>query len=166
VPRKNSKLAWTLLILIFALIIFVLYFFFIRQRADVNPFNAKTLEAVDFPLYYPTYLPPRYRIDSKSVNMPQSGVVVFTLDGPDHQHLYMSEESRPDTFNFGGYYKEFSDLKETVVASGTIAVGRINNGQTEIGSLATEKTWILTNTGSGLALSQLTRMLNSLVVSH
>lgn len=165
---KNSKkrrlfiIIGSLLVIILALGGWLLF----KPTPVTSPFDAKTLASLNFPAYYPTYLPPGYKIDNKSVNEPRGGVVVFNLIGPKNQKIYISQESRLSTFNYGGYYKNFKDLKETVILAGTIAVGRINNGQTEIGSLVNDKTWIIVNTNSTVPFDELTHILKNLAVAH
>lgn len=77
----------------------------------------------------------------------------------------MSEEARPTTFDLGGFYKKFQDLQEIPVSDGSVAVGRVNSGQTEIVSRANNKTWILSNTTANIPLDQLVDMLKSLTLS-
>ncbi|MFI5275293.1 MAG: hypothetical protein ACHQT5_00520 [Candidatus Saccharimonadales bacterium] len=138
----------------------------IWQPAVVNPFSTGIIAAMKFPLYYPTHLPTGYRIDKKSVNQPEAGVVVFDMIGPKGEKLYMSEEARPGTFDLGGFYKKFQDLKEVPVSDGSIAVGRVNSGQTEIVSRANNKTWVLSNTTANLPADQLVAMLQSITPSY
>jgi hypothetical protein len=141
---------------------------FVWQPAVVDPFSAKLAASMQFPLYYPTRLPNGFRIDKTSVTVPQAGVAVFTIVGPHNEKLYMSEEARPTTFDIGGFYKKFSGLRTANMSYGEIAVGRINNGATEIGSLAfaTNKTWVLTNTSASIPLGQLVTMLKSLTLNY
>jgi hypothetical protein len=136
--------------------------FFIWQPAVVNPFSKSVTASVQFPLYYPTQVPAGYRVDTKSVTQPQQGVVVFNLIGPRGHKIYLSEEARPVTFDLGGFYNKFQDLKETPVTDGDVAVGRVSHGLTEIASRANNKTWILSNTTANIPLDQLTIMLKSL----
>lgn len=135
------------------------------QPAVVNPFSTGVIAAMKFPLYYPTNLPRGYRIDKKSVTQPSDGVVVFDMIGPKGDKLYMSEEARPTTFDLGGFYKKFQGLQEIPVSDGTVAVGRVNNGQTEIVSRANNKTWVLSNTSANVPQDQLVAMLKSLTLS-
>jgi hypothetical protein len=145
----------------------VLYWkLFLSQAANANPFTAKQMASVQFPLYYPTNPPIGYHIDTKSVTEPQQGVIVFSLVGPKGEKLYVSEEARSETFDLGGFYNKFHDLKETPVSDGSIAVGRVNGDQTEVASRANNKTWILSNTSANIPLEQLTTMLKSLTVSY
>ncbi|HSW75105.1 MAG TPA: hypothetical protein VLG16_04535 [Candidatus Saccharimonadales bacterium] len=144
----------------------VSWFLYNRASTTVNPFNAQLLASIDFPLYYPTRLPAGYHLDTKTVGKPQDGVVVLTINGPKNQNIYMSQEIRPGTFDFGGYYNNFSDKKLIVTEAGTIAVGHIDNGYTSIGSLATSRTWVIVNTKASVDLNQLTVLLESLATSH
>lgn len=137
-----------------------------RTPATADPFDTQLLASINFPLYYPTQLPAGYHVDSKSVSQPQPGVVVLILRGPKNQKIYISQEVRPTTFDFGGYYNNFTDRSLTVTDAGTIAVGHTNDGYTSIGSLATNRTWIIANTSAPLGLDKLTALLGSLAVSH
>jgi hypothetical protein len=131
-----------------------------------DPIPTKIIGSVDFTVYYPTNLPAGFKLDKHSFSIPQYDVIVFDLANNKSEKIYLSEEPRPSTFNFGGYYKNFTDEQSTIIGSGTIVVGRINNGETEVGSLATNKTWLLTNTTAAVPLSQLSNMLNSLLIDH
>ena len=139
-----------------------------RTHANVvDPFDAKTLAATKFDLYYPKSLPGGYSTNQSSVTSPQAGVVVFAMQSPQGGKLYMSQEARPAAFDFGGYYKNFTDLQEDVTPKGTIAAGHINDGQTTIGSLATNGTWILANTTDPrVTPADMVSLLKSLSLSH
>lgn len=168
VVKLNAKniIIYSTSFLVLIVIGFLIWYKFIRQPVVTDPFNSKILSSISFALYYPSKLPTNFKIAPGSASIPQTGVVIFTLEGPSNEKIYMSEEARPDTFNLGGYYKDFEDLKETIIGRGTIAVGYINNHQIEVGSLAINNTWILTNTTSRVPLNQLTNMLSSLIDAH
>ena len=164
---KNTRLSIALAaVVVLSASGFLFWRLFIWQPAVVNPFTTKTQASVQFPLYYPTQLPSGYRIDPKSVSEPQQDVVLFNLIGPRGEKIYLSEEARPQTFNLGGFYDKFQDLKETPVSDGSVAVGRLNGGQTEVASRANNKTWVLSNTNANIPLDQLTTMLKSLSLSY
>jgi hypothetical protein len=145
---------------------FIVYRDFIRQPAVFNPFTAAVLASAQTPLYYPTELPSGFHMVERSVTEPQAGVVVLDIAGPDNQKIYISEETRPSTFNMGNLYNKLTGLKETAVSGGSIAIGRLNNSQTEIGSRIYNKTWVLTNTNAPVSISSLTTMLKSLTISY
>jgi hypothetical protein len=134
---------------------------------SVDPFNTTILAATKFTLYYPESIPLTYHTDLKSVSTPQPGVVVFDLINPHGQKIYISQETRPSEFNFGGYYNDFTDLREKVINQGTIATGYINGGQTVIGSLVTNGTWVIANTKDHTVTpTELTALLQSLTLSN
>lgn len=138
----------------------------IWQPAVIDPFTAALQASAQIPLYYPTQIPKGYAIDTKSVTVPTSGVVVFNIDGPKGQKIYMSQEARPATFDIGGFYTKFTDLKEISEGTGSIASGLINGNQTKIASRLTPKTWILTNTNTSVSVDQLVVMLKSLTLNY
>lgn len=137
-----------------------------KQKAATSPFNAAIMASVGVPLYYPTILPDGFHIDKRSINEPQSGTVVLTMNGPRGEKLYMSEEARPAAFNLGGFYNSFIGLKEIAVSGGAIAVGYINGGRTIIGSRSINKTWILANSNAHVSPATLVRILESLKLSY
>jgi hypothetical protein len=134
--------------------------------AAFDPFDAKTIAAMKFPIYYPTNVPQGYRVDGKSVSLPQAGVVSYRLVGPDKQMIYVTQEARPNKFDLGGFYKKFSGLHEIAFEDGAIATGELDSGRTEISSRNTNKTWILVTTQADVPLDQLTNMLKGFVPAH
>jgi hypothetical protein len=168
-PRRGKYIAFGVGVICVAAIAIVVLILINRSSSPstlVNPVPAAILDSVSYTVYYPTNLPKGYKIDNKSFSSPQSGVIVFNLVNSKGQKIYISQEARPTTFNFGGYYNGFKDRSEVIVSDGTIAVGKINNGATEIASLATNKTWIISNTSTEVPLNQLSDMLKSLLISH
>lgn len=161
ISRKSLLLVVTLIVIVAGAIKY-----FWPQPAIIDPFSAKVLASVQFPLYYPTYLPPGYRIETSSVSEPQYGVVVYDAVGPDRKKIYISEEARPPTFDFGGYYKGFSDLHETYGSYGTLTLGRINAGKVEVGSLTNNKTWVLMVTSAQIPLNEIGHTLTTVSLSY
>jgi hypothetical protein len=135
------------------------------QLRPQDPFTTKIQSSVHYPLYYPTQLPTGFRMGQNSVVKPQANVVLVTIDGPRNEKLYISEEAIPSGFSFNGFYLTFADLKKINTPDGLLAIGRINARETEIGSLATAKTWILSNTNSPVSNQQLTAMMQSLTLA-
>lgn len=133
-----------------------------KQPANGSPMPALAAITESFPLYYPKQLPSGFHLQNSSVSQPQSGVVVFDAIGLKNQKIYFSEEARPTTYDIGGFYAKFQDLKEVGVSDGAIAVGRISDGGTEIAGRANNLTWILSNTNAQIPLGQLVTMLKSI----
>jgi hypothetical protein len=134
----------------------------IWQPANINPFTPQLAASIQFPLFHPTYVPAGFHVDTSSVTEPATGVVVFNLDGPKKQKIYISEEARPSKYDIGGFFAKFSDLKEVPISGGTLATGKIANGQTEIGSMLNNQVWIISNTNAPVPMDQVTQMVRSL----
>lgn len=135
---------------------------FIWQPANVDPFSTQLTSSLQFPLFHPTYVPSGYRVNPKSVTEPTTGVVVFSLDGPNKGKIYISEEARPTKYDIGGFFTRFSDLKESAITGGTIATGKISKGQTEIASMLNNKAWIICNTNAPVPMDQMTNLVRGL----
>jgi hypothetical protein len=142
-----------------------IYYALNRNTAPASPFSPQTVSSVEFSLYYPINLPKGFKISKSSITSPQSGVVVMDIDGPDGAKIYLSQQARPSKFDFGGYYKNFTDSRQQVTDTGVIATGKIDSGNTVIGSLATNKTWILANTQSKLSPSDLENLLKGMLIA-
>jgi hypothetical protein len=136
------------------------------QLAKTTPFSRGIIASMQFPLYYPTQLPTGFHIDRGSVKVPQEGVVVFTMLGPNNAKLYMSEEARPSKYGIGNFYNNFANLKEVPVSDGAIAVGRLGHGTIEVASRADNKTWVITNTKASIPPDQLITMLKTWQLSY
>ena len=135
---------------------------FVWQPANADPFTPQLAASLQFPLFHPTYVPTGFHVDTNSVTEPTTDVVVFNLDGPNKQKIYISEEARPSKYDIGGFFTKFSDLKETAINGGTLATGKIDNGQTEIGSMLNNQVWIISNTNAPVPMNQITQMVRSL----
>lgn len=153
------------MIALFALAITL--YFITRPKPNADPFTSSNSGGVVFPLYYPTTLPSGFHVALKSVNSPQSGVYVVNYVGPDKSIIYMSQEARPSEFNIGGFDSKLSNVQTQITNLGEIEVGQINNGVDVVGSLATNKSWIIINTSSSsISLQEVVNMLASLRSSH
>jgi hypothetical protein len=137
---------------------------------SMDPFTAHTHSLVSFPLYYPTKLPSSYHIEKTSVSNPDTGVIVFTITDTDSEHfIYVSEEAKPKSFNFQGYYLAFSERKSVNTPFGTATMGIVSinrGGRVEVGSLTSNKTWLIINTNTNLPFSKIQTMLTSLTISR
>lgn len=117
-----------------------------RPATPADPFTAKTLASVKFPLYYPTKLPNGFKIDSKSITSPQEGVVVLHATDDKGRKIYMSQEARSKTYNYGGFFKGIEQSKSFTAHEGEAVTGYLYNRKTVIASLVTAKSWIIVNT--------------------
>lgn len=136
--------------------------FYFWQPANVDPFTPQLTASLQFPLFHPTFIPTGFRVDTHSVSEPSTGVVVFYLDGPGKQRIYISEEARPQKYNIGGFFAKFSNLKESAIRGGTIATGKLGKDQMEVGSKLTNQDWIICNTSAPVPMSQLEQLVRGL----
>ena len=162
-PRSKKKIALIVMAsLVVALIILAFVFWLVFWRSsNPNPFSRQIVNSVNFPLYYPAKLPPGFHIDDKSVTTPQTGVVVYDIVGPDNQKIYVSEEARLSTYNFGPFLASINNPQVKVTNLGTLEVGFLGDTSTTIATLITSKTWLIAKTTSSLTLDQLKAMLIS-----
>lgn len=135
---------------------------FLYKPANVNPFSAKLSASLQFPLFHPTYVPDGYHVDTSSVTEPATGVVVFSLAGPNKSKIYISEEARPTKYDIGGFFAKFSDLKESAITGGTLATGKIDNSQTEISSMLNNQVWVICNTNAAVPMDQMSNLAKDL----
>jgi hypothetical protein len=133
----------------------------IRPSAIVNPFSASIMASVQFPLYYPTTIPPGFRIDRSSIVEPQTGVVIFSIDGAHQEKIYVSEEARSTTVMIGNFYKQFKNRKEIGLSDGEVAGGYLPSTGNLVSSRANNTTWVICNTKAHLTVNQMIAMLKS-----
>jgi len=108
-----------------------------------SPVPAYISSSVDFPLLYPTKLPTSYHISKTSFSS-SNGIVIYQAEGSGPGHIVFTVQKRPPTFDFDTFYKQ-GLTKSTVFTTplGQAAIGIANGAQ--VGSLATDKSWILVN---------------------
>jgi hypothetical protein len=119
------------------------------------------MASVQFPLYYPTTIPQGFRIDRSSVVEPQTGVVIFSIDGAHKEKIYVSEEARSTTVMIGNFYKQFKNRKEIGVSDGEVAGGYLPSTGNLVSSRANNTTWVICNTKAPLTVNQMIAMLKS-----
>jgi hypothetical protein len=137
-----------------------------RPAPTANPFTTKTLASVKFPLYYPTQIPKGFHIDPKSVESPQEGVIVFSLVDSKGRKIYLSQELRVSTYDYGRFYNSIEQGQQFKAALGQAVVGHLSNRQTVVGSMVSEKTWVIINAkGDTATPTQLQSIINSLTAS-
>jgi hypothetical protein len=166
--RRHFKRTISVAVIVVAVAatVMALYLRLSDNQTTTNPFTAKVQSSVQFPLYYPTSLPAGYTIDSESVTEPHTGVVAFKLVSQNGGIMYVSEEARPQSFDLGGFYKQFTSYRGLAVSDGTIATGYVRSGQTEIASRANNQTWVLVTTSERVSQNQLIGMMRSLTVGY
>ena len=139
----------------------------LHKPAAVDPFDAKTLASVDFPLYYPLQIPKGFRTDPKSVTEPQSGVVVFDMKDSKGRKIFVSEEARSSTYNYGGFFNGIERSSQFKAQFGAAITGYLNNEQNVVGSIVSQKTWVIVNAKAGdTSPAQLKTIIATLAASH
>lgn len=165
-PRANKKsrivVTASIAAIVFGAAAIIGWRLFIWQPANIDPFTTQITSSLQFPLFHPTYIPTGFHVDTKSVTEPTTGVVVFSLDGPNKGKIYISEEARPSKYDIGGFFAKFSDLKESAISGGTLATGKIDSGQTEISSRLNNQVWIICNTIAPVPMDQMSNLAKDL----
>ena len=149
------------------LLVVVTVLFKLSPKTVRDPFSSTQRAAVGIPLYYPAKLPKGYHINYKSVNIPQKGAIIFVIDGPSDNKVYVSEEPTPSS-------DIVSNLTGTIIRPSVISTslgngtaGLLNKQQGEAASILTNnKTWIIVNSNTTVSLDVLKSVLENLVVSN
>ena len=112
---------------------------------DKSVFSSQLVAATNFPLYQPSWLPQGYSIETASITQPQEGVVVFNLTNAAGNKIYISEAARSETYDYGGFFNRIEKNAQFKAKLGQAVVGYVDGEKTVIGSLVSEKTWIIVN---------------------
>lgn len=115
--------------------------------------------SVDFPLYYPQYLPEGYTVDASSVSSTQE-VVTYNISYGTNSSLIISQQPLPPTFDFERFYeREMGDPKPLATDIGQARIGLLNGRKTA--SLAAGRTWILIAAPNGIEDAALENIVTS-----
>lgn len=146
-PRKSKSRKKLIAIVILILIVLggaAGYWY--KFRLPTDPIPASIKSSVNYPLLYPSKLPPGYKIVASSFNS-ANDAVVFEADDQSSDKIAFSVQKRPPTFDFPSFYKQ--GLGNAALFStdiGEAAVGTV--ASKPIGSLATDKSWMLVSSSS------------------
>jgi hypothetical protein len=169
-PKRSGQrqvlLITTLLIVVFVAGGFTTWWLFIRKPVSSDPFTAQLEASLQFPLYYPTWLPNGYHLDTRSITEPQAGVLTFDIVNSANMKIYVSEEAIPTHFSISSYTAKLRSLKQSNTVTQSIAVGYGQTSNVAIGSLYNDKTWLLANTSAPLSLEQVMEVMKSFTLSY
>ncbi len=125
-----------------------------------NPFPSDIRKDAGIPLYYPTKLPPKFKIIPDSFSQ-KHGVVLYSFDTPEGNKLNFTIEKAPSNYNFDELYGTTMENTKTVATSfGTAHIGTL--GENTMGSLVTGNTWILATYSQAGANDDVTAIIQSL----
>lgn len=108
-----------------------------------DPYRSEQRAATSFQLYYPSQLPPGYEIDFGSLGRLEQTIVNLRVRNTAGQELTISQQQRPDGFDFKTFYNSFAERQTESLTLGEVTVGVINNDTVRVASLVTDTTWIL-----------------------
>lgn len=138
-PKRRRILVIACGVLLLALFAGGLFFFLNRQSS--SPFSQTITSSVSFPLYYSKGLPEGFQLDKESVSFKQ-GVVVYSLSTKDGKKIFVSQQKRPEGFDFEGFYEDkLSEAYEIQTSNGTATIGIVND-KTRVFSIVTGDTWV------------------------
>lgn len=145
-PTKSHKFIKVLLVflIVSAIGAFVTLWAYPRYSSN-NPFSSAIRNNVSIPLLYPQKLPAGYAIDKSSFRTTASGVV-FNANNSSSR-LVITQQKIPANFDFNNFYtNQLTDIKKFDTKYGRAVIGL--NDQRHLGSLVTDKTWLLLTTNS------------------
>jgi hypothetical protein len=137
------------------------WFYELKNQPDPIPSRIK--ESVTYPLYYPAELPDQYSIDKQSFQTTNQ-VVIYYLVKDGSPSLSISIQPRPNNFNFEDFHlKKMTGSKEVLTQSGKAVIGTYNDRI--IGSLVTDKSWLLVAAPSKVSAKGIETIVKSLVAT-
>lgn len=120
----------------------------------------KGMTSVDYPIYYPSTLPKGFSYEKDSFK-PSDIATIYILNYDNGKKLFISNQAVPKEIVFKDFYDRLLENKADVTSSqGKAVTGQIDN--TPVGSLVTDKTWVIVRAPSGVEGSVLTDIMSSL----
>lgn len=165
-PSLGSLLSYRLLnvrgaiIGIVALLLCFSVLFVLWRSQTSNPIPIAVQESVTYPLYYPTELPPGYQIDQFSFQA-NNQVVLYSLTKQGSPSIAVSIQARPNGFDFDDFNnKQLRGSKAIANDAGDGLVGLY--ADRILGSLLTDKSWVLVNAPSKVPAKDIEMVMESL----
>jgi intein/homing endonuclease len=162
--RKKSKKKWFIGV-IFILLLATGVSLWILTHGNSNYSQlrkdlAQAQKEVSFPVLVPEKLPKDFAYKKGSVKT-SSGIVLYSLQDGKDKSVSVSQQAKPAISNFDDFYNRVLTNRTSVLSTQGKAVLGTNGSQT-IGSLITDKAWILLNTTSHIDNHTLSELINSL----
>ncbi len=139
--------------------------FLVHPQAPGVPEQLSTAQqTIGFPLYYPEHLPKgtTYQVDSVKTS---AQLVVYTLKTDHNVALHISIEPKPKNVIFSDFYTRVLQNRTDLFSSQGKATLGTAGGQA-VGSLVTDKVWVIINAPSTTDGSVMTQVVASLVPVH
>ncbi len=121
---------------------FTCYSFYLWQSQSQVRIPRNIAEKVLFPVYTPRHLPEGYSVTNGSYHI-KDDVLIFSLSKDNAQVINITEEARPQGFDFNSFYQSHLQSAKSVIGAPSPAViGTLQDG-TRVASMVTDNTWIL-----------------------
>lgn len=114
-----------------------------------SPFDPELQEKVGMPLYFPSKLPEGFKIETNSINQPESNVVVYTVSDDTDKQIIISLQRQPKNINLDPLYENLSSIKETETKFGKVKVG-ISEDNIYMANVLTGETWVIITSQSNI----------------
>lgn len=115
--------------------------------------------SVNFPVFQPRNLPAGFAVDTSSFKL-NSEVVTFVAKSAQGAVL-ITEQAIPRQLDFDTFYADqLSDTRRMTTGIGEATIGYF--GDTELGSIVTDRTWILVRAKQGVSSQQMDAIVQSL----
>ncbi len=132
---------------------------YLSQRTR-NPFPVAISDSVTFPLYYPSKLPSGYHVDPSSFKG-NNQAVLYSLVKANSPSIAISVQTKPSGFDFDDFKnKQLRGTKTVPTDAGDAVVGLY--AERILGSLLTDKSWVLVNGSSKVSAKDIQTIVKSL----
>lgn len=136
----------------------------LHGSTDVVP--EKIQKSVPFSIYYPRNLPAGYTLDEKSFQIPESGVVLFTVTYGDGKSIDFSEQQQPSSGDIDKFVKSYIPLNSVLqLPLGQVKVGAYGaapNIRTIASVPIHDGPWLIVTAPSDVNHDDLTKLITSL----
>jgi hypothetical protein len=166
-PKKKRGLLLAVigLVVILCAVLICGWFFLIRTKPQANISELTNdlqmyKDSQQFPLYTPSELPDSLIYHKGSVSS-TNGVVIFYLFTSKREKVFVSQQQKPDKVAINDFNTRFIENKVSAVSSeGKAVIG--SHDKQLIGSLITDKSWVLINTQADIPHSILESLLENM----
>lgn len=119
--------------------------YYYYAQAQVVPKNIQ--DQAEIPILYPTKLPEGYSIAKNSFSVTNGNIISYYAESQGSNRLLFTVQTRPSNFDFEQFYaKSLTNRTKFSTPLGEAAAGTA--GDRLLGSLATERSWILITTNN------------------
>lgn len=158
--RRNKKIWLAISIVTLVIIVAAVPVYYFVYRVN-DPIPRAIKEQAGFTLFYPSKLPPTYKIDTESFQYNEQRVT-YTISSPSQPRILVTIQPKPTDYDTENFNQKLPGRSSLNTDYGSAVIGQVGSGK--LGSLVSDDVWVLISAPKEVrskAFNEVTKSLSS-----